>query len=175
MTVFFTSDSHFGHAGAIGRFARPFAGVAAMDEAMIARWNERVGPDDTVWHLGDFALRHGPERMAAILDALNGTKRLICGNNDGPATRRLPGWASVADYAELRAGEDRTMLVLCHYAFRTWNGQYKGAWNLHGHSHGQLKGTTRQVDVGVDVWDFRPVTFPEIRDRFTRRRKPAPA
>ena len=24
---------------------------------MIARWNEKVGPGDTVWHLGDFAVR----------------------------------------------------------------------------------------------------------------------
>ncbi len=172
MAVWFTSDTHFGHAGALGRFARPFDGVAAMDAAMIDRWNDRVRPEDEVWHLGDFALRHGPERMRDILDALNGTKRLIAGNNDGPPTKRLPGWAEVADYAEVRA-EDGTLLILGHYAFRTWNGMYKGAWNLHGHSHGQLKGMTRQVDVGVDVWDFRPVTFAEIKARFTRRRKPA--
>ena len=174
MAVFFTSDTHFGHAGAMGRFKRPFPGVAAMDAAMVERWNARVGPGDTVWHLGDFALRHGPERMAELLAALNGTKHLIAGNNDGPATRALPGWASVADYAELRAEEDGTPLVLGHYALRTWNGQYKGAWNLHGHSHGQLKGLTRQVDVGVDVWDFQPVTFEEIRARKRRRRPPPP-
>lgn len=172
MTVFFTADTHFGHAGALGRFGRPFADVAAMDAAMVARWNERVAPWDEVWHLGDFALRHGTERMAELLDALNGTKRLIAGNNDGPRTRGLPGWAEVGDYAETRAG-DGTLLVLCHYAFRTWNGMYRGAWNLHGHSHGQLKGMTRQIDVGVDVWDFRPVTFAEIMERSARRRKRA--
>jgi len=170
MTVFFTSDTHFGHGGALGRFRRPFATVDEMDREMIARWNATVGPDDTVWHLGDFAIRRSADRMAEILDALNGTRHLIAGNNDGPETRGLPGWASVGDYAELTA-EDGTGLVLCHYAFRTWNGMYKGAWNLHGHSHGALKGMTRQVDAGVDVWDFRPVTFAQIRDRFTRRRK----
>lgn len=169
MAVYFTSDSHFGHGGAMGRFKRPFGSVAEMDEAMIARWNEVVGPEDTVWHLGDFAIRRSAAAMAAILDRLNGTKHLIYGNNDGPDTLALAGWASVSGYAELTA-EDGTGLVLCHYAFRTWNGMYKGAWNLHGHSHGALKGMTRQVDVGVDVWDFRPVTFAQIRDRFTRRR-----
>jgi len=52
--------------------------------------------------------------------------------------------------------------VLCHYAFRTWNGMSKGALNLHGHSHGRLKPAPRQVDVGVDVWDFRPVTVAQL-------------
>ncbi len=170
MAVFFTSDTHFGHAGAISRFRRPFASVAAMDEAMAANWNATVGPDDTVWHLGDFALHRKPDVMAALLERLHGTKHLITGNNDGPATLALPGWASVQPYAELLLGERR--LVLCHYAFRTWNGMYKGVLNLHGHSHGQLKGMPRQFDVGVDVWDFRPVTVDEIlasRQRTNKR------
>ena len=170
MAVFFTSDTHFGHTGALGRFRRPFAGVAAMDEAMVANWNAAVGPDDEVWHLGDFALRTKPDAMAALLDWLNGTKHLIAGNNDGPPTLALPGWTSVGPYAEIRV-ED-TPLVLCHYPFRTWNGMYKGALNLHGHSHGQLKKPLpRQIDVGVDVWGFRPVRLAELAA--PRRRKSA--
>jgi calcineurin-like phosphoesterase family protein len=27
-----------------------------MDAAMVARWNEVVGPQDEVWHLGDFGM-----------------------------------------------------------------------------------------------------------------------
>ncbi|HYD69769.1 metallophosphoesterase [Azospirillum sp.] len=161
MAVYFTSDTHFGHAGALSRFRRPFPSVAAMDEAMEAAWNATVGPDDEVWFLGDFALRLKPDAAGALLERLNGTKHLVAGNNDGPPTLKLPGWASVQHYAEIVV--DGTLLVLCHYPFRTWNGMYKGALNLHGHSHGQLKGMTRQVDVGVDVWGFRPVTLAELR------------
>jgi calcineurin-like phosphoesterase family protein len=37
---------------------------------------------------------------------------------------------------------------------------------LHGHCHGRLaKPLPRQVDVGVDVWDFRPVALAEIAAR----------
>jgi len=36
------------------------------------------------------------------------------------------------------------------------------AINLHGHSHGRLKPQTRQRDVGVDAWDFRPVRLEQI-------------
>ncbi len=131
-----------------------------MDEALVARWNEVVGPEDTVWHLGDFAVRVRPDRAAALLDALNGTKHLIGGNNDPPAIRALSGWASVRDYAEIEV--DGRSLVLCHYPLRAWNGQHRGSLQLHGHSHGRLKPLPRQFDVGVDARELRPVTLAEL-------------
>jgi calcineurin-like phosphoesterase family protein len=171
MTVFFTSDTHFGHAGALAFYGRPFGTVAAMDEAMVERWNAVVSPQDEVWHLGDFAVRQRTERVAALLARLRGVKRLISGNNDPPAVLALEGWHSVQPYAEISV--DGVSLVLCHYPFRTWRGMAKGWLNLHGHSHGRLKPQPRQYDVGVDVRDFRPVTLEEIRatrGRRTRKR-----
>lgn len=169
MTVFFTSDTHFGHGGALGLFRRPFASVAEMDETLIRRWNETVGAEDEIWHLGDFAIRQPVPRMAELLDALAGRKHLVAGNNDGEDTCRLSGWASVRPYAEITV--DGTRLVLCHYPFRSWNGMRKGTLNLHGHSHGGLAPLPRQIDVGVDVWDFRPVSLVDLRSR--RRRAAA--
>ena len=167
MKVWFTADTHFGHAGAIGRFKRPFHSVHEMDEALVTQWNSVVAARDEVWHLGDFAVRVAADRMQALLARLNGTKHLIAGNNDGPATLALAGWASVQTYAELQI--DGVRLVLCHYPFRSWHGMQRGALNLHGHSHGRLARLTRQVDVGVDVWDFRPVTLDLIRAGGRRR------
>ena len=161
MTVFFTADTHFGHAGARALYRRPFPDVAAMDAAMEAAWNATVAPGDEVWHLGDFAVGPSPAACAALLARLHGTKHLITGNNDPPAVAALPGWHSVQPYAELEL--DGTGLVLCHYAFRTWRGMGKGWLNLHGHSHGRLSHQTRQVDVGVDVHGFRPVTLAALR------------
>jgi calcineurin-like phosphoesterase family protein len=46
----------------------------------------------------------------------------------------------------------------------------KGAINLHGHGHGRLKPQPRQFDVGVDVWDFRPVPFADLAGRIKTRR-----
>jgi calcineurin-like phosphoesterase family protein len=161
LRVFFTADHHFGQGGARGLFKRPFADLAAMDTAMIARWNATVAPEDVVWHLGDLAIRFTPDRVDALLATLHGTKHLIAGNNDPAATREATGWASVGEFREITV--DGTPVVLCHYALRVWNGQGKGAWNLHGHSHGRLAPLTRQADVGVDARDFRPVTFDEIK------------
>ena len=126
-------------------------------------------PEDEVWHLGDFALGPPPSRVRAILSVLNGTKRLIIGNNDGPATLEAPDWASVGHYAEISL--DARRLVLCHYAFRTWNGIGRGALNLHGHSHGQLKPIPRQYDVGVDAQGFAPVSLATILALRRRRIK----
>lgn len=131
-----------------------------MDEALVGAWNEAVGQDDTVWHLGDFAVRLSAQRAAAFLDALHGTKHLIGGNGDPPAIRALPGWASVRDYAEIEV--DGRRLVLCHYPLRAWNGQHRDSLQLHGHSHGRLKPLRRQFDVGVDARGFKPVTLTEL-------------
>jgi calcineurin-like phosphoesterase family protein len=105
--------------------------------------------------------------MDALLEALAGRKHLIIGNNDGPATAGLSGWASVQAYAELEV--DGAFLVLCHYPLRSWNRMARGALDLHGHSHGRLAPLPRQVDVGVDAWDFRPIALADSRASLARR------
>ena len=155
MTVFFTADTHWGDHRPLNLGGRPFASVAEMDAALIERWNAVVGVGDEVWHLGDVARR--ATDVPALLARLNGAKHLIRGNNDPDATADAAGWASVADYRELEV--DGRRLVLCHYPFRSWNGQGRGAIDLHGHSHGRLKPMPRQFDVGVDARGFAPVTL----------------
>jgi calcineurin-like phosphoesterase family protein len=163
MAIFFTSDTHFGHGGALGLYRRPYASVVAMNEAMIERWNETVGPDDEVWHLGDFAIRQRQSVVQELLARLHGRKHLITGNNDTSAATEATGWDSVQPYAEIAV--DGVSLVLCHYPFRSWRGMAKGWVNLHGHCHGKLKPQPHQFDVGVDVWGFRPVTLQTILAR----------
>lgn len=161
MTVFFTADTHFGDHRTLNIGKRPFASTAEMDAALIDNWNAVVGPDDIVWHLGDVARR--ATDVPALLERLHGTKHLIRGNNDPPGTLAAPGWASTGDYTEIEV--DGTRLILCHYAFRTWNGQHRGTLNLHGHSHGRLKPLPRQFDVGVDARGFVPITLTTMMKR----------
>ena len=170
MAVFFTSDTHFGDHRVLNLYPRPFASVAEMDAALVERWNATVGGEDEVWHLGDFA--RTAKAGAALLARLNGTKRLIAGNNDPGGVAEL-GWASVESYVETAV--DGVALVLCHYPFRSWNGMHRGAVNLHGHSHGRLKPLPRQFDVGVDVRDYRPVTLQQLLDSARRPARVKPA
>jgi calcineurin-like phosphoesterase family protein len=158
MTVFFTSDTHFGDHRTLNIGKRPLGSVAEMDAVLVANWNAVVGSEDEVWHLGDVARRAAD--VPDLLGRLHGAKHLIAGNNDPIQTREAGGWASVRDYHELRIGD--RLLVLCHYPFRSWNGQHRGAINLHGHSHGRMKPLPRQFDVGVDARDFRPVSLDQL-------------
>jgi calcineurin-like phosphoesterase family protein len=168
MTVWFTADTHFGDPRVLKLDRRPFPDMAAHDEALIANWINRVADEDEVWHLGDFALGRPADRARSLLGRLPGRKHLIIGNNDGPATIEAQEWLSVQSYAELDRGG--VHLVLCHYPFRTWNNMGKGWIDLHGHSHGKLKPIPRQIDVGVDAWDFAPVSLEELLARPRGRR-----
>ncbi len=161
--IFFTADTHFGHAAALGfeGTPRPFATIEEHDEHLVARWNSVVGRKDKVWHLGDFALGK-PEAGARIFRRLNGDKHLITGNHDRGWVKDL-GWGSVHDYHETAV--DKQRIVLSHYAMRTWNAKRYGAIMLYGHSHGQLPGNRQSLDVGVDAWDWTPAAWPEIRAR----------
>ena len=79
--IYFTADTHFGHANAVWMCGRPYPDVEVMNEAMIAAWNERVHGNDTVYIVGDMFFRCAdPE---SILRRLKGKKRLIVGNHDG--------------------------------------------------------------------------------------------
>jgi calcineurin-like phosphoesterase family protein len=157
--IFFTSDTHFSDSRVLRIDRRPFANMAEHDEALIRNWNETVSAADEVWHLGDFALRKAG-LAESLLARLHGTKHLIVGNNDPAETIGAGGWASVQHYHEMILDGHR--LILCHYAFRTWNQMGKKSINLHGHSHGRLKPMPRQFDVGVDARSLRPVTLEQL-------------
>lgn len=163
MTIFFTADHHFGHAGVIRMCGRPFSGVDEMNRQMIARWNAVVGPADEIWHLGDFAYKMPAADARGIWDALNGRKHLIRGNHDKASVAEW-GWESVQDLHEIAV--DGRRVVLCHYPLAEWPGFYRDSIHLHGHVHGN-RSVAGAVDVGVDCWDFRPVTLDEILARRT--------
>jgi calcineurin-like phosphoesterase family protein len=164
MTVFFTSDTHFGHAGRDNWLInqRGFASVDEMDETLIANWNAAVSQRDEVWFLGDFTLK-GAQHARRYLDRLNGKLHLIWGNHDVNAVRNLPRWTSSQFGAEIRL--DGYRLTLLHYAMKIWNRSHHGSLMLYGHSHGSLLGDSQSCDVGVDVWQFRPTTLDQILGR----------
>jgi len=162
--LFWTADTHFGHANIIRLCNRPYDSVEEMDESLIVNWNTSVGPDDDVYHLGDFAFRGDPNRTRDIFARLNGRKRLIIGNHDNETTLALPWFEPPTHYSELQV-DKKTRLVMCHYAMRVWNGSHRGSLHLFGHSHGSLPGTRTSIDVGVDSVGLFPVSLETIRHR----------
>lgn len=174
-TIFFTSDHHFGHTNILKFCDRPFRDIAEMNEELIHRWNERVAPDDEVYHLGDFALST-PDRTAEILDRLNGTKYLIVGNHEGAALNCRTKFQWIKEYHELKVPDNDCSngvrrIILFHYAMRVWRGDFRGAWHLYGHSHNNLpeKDDSLSFDVGVDAHDFYPISYVEVKARMQRK------
>ena len=71
------SDTHFFHEN-IGRYCnRP----ENWQELIISNWNNLISPEDTVLHLGDFALGK-KSNFELLTDTLNGRLFLIQGNHD---------------------------------------------------------------------------------------------
>lgn len=167
MDVWFTGDSHFGHTNVIDYCDRPYASADEMDADLIARWNARVAPGDTVYHVGDLSFRN-PARTNDIIYALNGQIHLILGNHD-KAHVRWKGLAWTGPYKEIKVGEQR--IVLFHYAMRVWHRSHHGAWHLYGHSHGSLADdpASFSADVGVDARSLAPIHFEEVRELMSHK------
>lgn len=171
MTIFFVSDTHFGHENIIRYMNRPFKDSAEMDEVLIRNWNELVTHEDTVYVLGDFALCPSA-RAASILRRLSGTKILIEGNHDrgclrDPVFRRE--FSEIHKLLEIdvapEPGTKRGQkIVMCHYAMRTWNRSHRGSIQLFGHSHGTLPDDPHSLsmDVGVDSNNHYPISLKDV-------------
>jgi calcineurin-like phosphoesterase family protein len=184
MSTWFTSDMHFGHENIIRYSHRPFRDVSHMHEGLIERWNDVVQPDDTVWVLGDVAMGTIEESLRCV-SRLNGRKLLVAGNHDrcwsfhGAKHERWITHYQDAGFAEIHQGQisfdlDGRLVDLCHFPYRG-DSQYEdryldarpvdsGAWLLHGHVHETWKQWGRMINVGCDVWDYRPVAASELAE-----------
>jgi len=183
VTTWLTSDLHIGHANIIRYCNRPFTGVGHMNAELVRRWRERVMPDDVVWVLGDVAM--GPiEQSLALVDGLPGEKHLVAGNHDrcwpGNGRRahrwveryQRAGFVEIVTEAEIDLGEG-VVLPACHFPYvgdshgadryTSWRPVDDGRWLLNGHVHESWKVLDRQINVGVDVWDYAPVDAATVR------------
>lgn len=184
MSTFFTSDEHLGHANVIKFCNRPFTDLDDMTEGLIARHNAVVKPGDLVYHLGDmFWHRYGLEKALVYMDRLNGTHFYVYGNHC-ELMRKYEALRSRFVWVKERAkiSPDKALapygIVLDHYAGRVWQDCHKGAWQLFGHSHGELSNTGmvdnpwyKAFDVGVDAPgnDWAPVSLEEAAARMKRK------
>lgn len=152
---FFTSDLHFEHKKICEYAGRPWT-TDVQTQLIIDRWNVRVGWEDEIYHLGDFAFIY-PKKIGLlieILGELHGKMHFIRGNHCDPRTwaliedQNFPFIEWIKDYHEMQIqGQD---IVLCHYPMETWRGAGHGSWMLHGHCHGSLPPRGKRLDVGID-------------------------
>lgn len=167
----YTADLHLGHSRVIELCKRPFANVGEMDATLIRNLWSCVGPEDDLWIVGDFAWGKKTDDeswLQGIFGQLPGARRhLVLGNHDLAGTQALP-WDSVHKLAQLTDCSDHQPVTLCHYPMITFPRARDGGLHLFGHVHNSWKGSRNAVNVGVDVWDYRPVNIEDIRRRARR-------
>ena len=173
--LWFTADLHFGHGNIIKSCGRPFTDVDEMDEALIGSWNACVEPTDEIYILGD--LMFYCKEPLKYLTRLRGRKHLVLGNHDNVWMKKVdaaPFFESISS-REILMLEGR-QVTLCHCPMLTWKDKDKGGIQLYGHLHNNRADPVWDVitampdtcNVGVDLWDYRPVRFSEILDRLER-------
>lgn len=161
--IYFTSDQHFDHENIIKYCGRPFNKLHKMNHNLMINFNKIVAQEDITYHLGDFSLR-GPENWPLIknwIKKLNGTHILILGNHDklNPFLYVECGFQSVHTYLKVEE------FHLIHDPAPACNIELKrkGEWWLCGHIHNLFKIQSNVVNIGVDVWDFKPISIEHIR------------
>ena len=183
--VFLVSDTHFGHAG-VCRFTRndgvtklrPWDNADEMDEFMVKAWNDRVRPNDKVYHLGDVVINR---KSLSIMSRLNGDKVLIRGNHDIFRDDEYRLY-----FRELRAYHVMNGLILSHIPVHEASLGRFGC-NIHGHLHANRVMKARGVDARtgeilysdeidprywcacVEQTDFAPILFEDALKRITEQ------
>ena len=183
--IFFTSDTHFGHSKIIDYCKRPFSSIEEHDKTLIQNWNNVVGQDDTVFHLGDFAYGNS-QFVSNIIKQLNGNIILIKGNHDlrnmNPTLYSM--FSDVVYQARILI--DKQTIYLNHFPFLCFE---HGAINLYkdnysiqlfGHVHsGPLTSSEdvnrlnilfpTQYDVGVDNNNYTPISWTDIKNKIKQQ------
>lgn len=140
--TYFISDTHFGHSRIIEYCDRPYKDTTQMDIDIIHKWNSVVKPNDTVWHLGDFAFfsKKDHERIYKLIQKLNGNINLLLGNHDRHISDNIQFWMDLG----FKKVWDSPFLfmndyILSHEPVISKNGidltYHPKLKNIHGHTH----------------------------------------
>lgn len=181
---FWTSDQHIGH-----KFVsdiRRFASVEEHDAHLADQWDSFVRPNDIVYVLGDISINPRRDNPFAWFQRRPGIKHLVMGNHDpvhplfgskALQAQQRPEWretfATMNQHLRVSIGGYKVMLS--HFPYhgegdRNLPERYSehrlrnvGMPLLHGHTHSiEQWSTGHQLHVGVDAWDFTPVSESEV-------------
>ena len=150
--------------------------VQKMNEIIIDRCNERVKKDDQLFIIGDFCFKSGsgrgegePEKAKKYIEQINCKNiTFVEGNHDKKGRNSL---RSPIHSLTIKLGGKRIYLV-----HNPEHANVDCDLNLTGHVHTawEIKRIRRGlyfsdcINVGVDVWDFYPITINEILSHYAK-------
>lgn len=193
MTIWFTSDIHFGHQNILEYTDRPFLNIDTHDAGIIEKYNSKVQQGDLCYFLGDIFFGCSTEKARDYISRMRGTKVLIKGNHDKnkDVWYYSIGFDVVLESAQIRLGKG--IVQLSHFPFKlSWykrmklfimskkyrtfkrfkykNLPYEGKYLLHGHTHDSSKVRGKAIHVGLDAWDCYPVSATHILQLIDKER-----
>lgn len=168
--IFFTSDTHFGHANMCqfinydGTRVRPFEDFKECDELMIQNWNEVVRPTDKVYFLGDLAFNKN--YADKIMPRLNGKKCMIRGNHDLYKLSWYSKW-----FYDIRGCYNFENYLMTHIPIHP-ESKARFKMNIHGHLHGNYVMLNEEKDpwyrnVCMDANDYKLIPYEHIQYEFS--------
>ena len=146
-----------------------------MNKAIVKNWNSRVKEDDTVFHVGDFCFKNSkngkqgeglPIKPIDIEKQLNGKIIHVKGNHDkNNSTKTI--------IHNIKISYGNKLINMVHNPEHC---DFNVDINFTGHIHQNWEikrfrqdyKFTDCINVGVDVWNFMPVTFGEIISRYSK-------
>lgn len=194
--TFFTSDWHIDHANVLIYSKRPFRDVDHMREVLVNNFNASAGPDSITYFLGDMGLGSSAALRETVV-RLNGMKVLVSGNHDKGSEAMyklgfdvvtngvslwIAGQTVTASHCPLLGVWREDMTKIGPLKGENWHGDHKnqrfsfpdfGQFHLHGHIHSPNDGKSqkilrKQMDVGVDANNYRPVSISQIESWITK-------
>ena len=160
---YFTSDWHMGHERLVLKYCnRPFRTIRQHDKALPRLANSILTEDDTLYFLGDLTLagRDYLTLFTKIVQKINTENLiLILGNHDRMTWYNYLQMGFDSVHSELYLPEYD--LYLTHDPANAIKDMSK-MW-LCGHVHQHWKKISNTINVGVDVWDFKPVSIQQIQ------------
>lgn len=161
--IYFTADTYYGYVNTI-HTNRPFKNIIDMDNKLIEYYNNIISPEDEVYFIGDFSMK-GPENkvyLGRIIKKLKGQKHLILGNHDrlNPFMYIELGFTSVHTSYQLHI----PILGYCtlNHDPAIYSLINRNDLLICGHIHTLFKKFKNVINVGVDVWEFKPVSVNQI-------------
>lgn len=165
--LWFSADFHAFHKREFIWRARGFGSPEAHANALITLVNASVGPNDTLFHLGDLTLNCDATQLRDWMSRIR-CRNVVClwGNHASPlrsllhtelgaslpAPENLPFAVHAVEPLPYRyksipnlvvLGDtalleiDNDRVFLSHYAHQSWEDAHKGAYHLCGHNHGR--------------------------------------
>lgn len=201
MKIYFSADYHLDHANIIKYSNRPFIHYGDLDEDMnwisdkvktkrcqemnltlVKNHNNKVNDEDLVYHLGDFCFK-GIGNARYWEQQLNGSIVHIRGNHDKNngvktyITHAIMEFGGLEFYVTHIPPEERQIdtmeshiismcdFILCGHVHNLWKHKWIEVWNQ------SCKIKKLCINVGVDVWNYEPISIHSILKYISKIKK----